>query len=148
MNGDGKLDIVVSSDYSPSYYVSVYQNISTVGHIAFASPVDIATGVNSGYPIIADIDGDGRPDILGTNYGSGRIFIMQNVGGKGTITAASFAPQVNFSVGSGTSFPCVGDFDGDGKLDVAVNDYVGAVIKVFRNIGTAGVINASTLAIS
>jgi hypothetical protein len=146
LNGDGKLDIVVSSDYSGSYYISVYQNISSIGNIAFASPIDIATGTNSGYPVVADVDGDGKPDILGTNYGSSRIFIIQNVGEKGAITSASLAAQVNFSVGSGVSFPCVGDFDGDGKLDVAVNDYVGGVIKVFRNIGTVGLINTNTLA--
>jgi hypothetical protein len=45
----------------------------------------------------------------------------------------------------GVSHFDVEDFDGDGKLDIAVACSSAATIRIFRNQSTLGVINAASL---
>jgi hypothetical protein len=55
-----------------------------------------------------------------------------------------FLPPVKIQAGgrpidverSGHSAPFVGDFDGDGKLDLLVGEYHDGRLRIYRNIGT------------
>ncbi len=85
-------------------------------------------------PFVADIDDDGRQDLLvGESY-QGRMRIYRNVGGK---AEPKFADHTPFKDGDRTGClwgrfgPQVVDFDGDGRQDVISGDWVGRVI-LFR----------------
>lgn len=147
LDGDGKLDLLLCDRVSN--VVWVYQNISTVGKLdtnSFAAPVAFPTGTLPLYPRVADLDGDGRPDIIVGNNTSGTISILQNIGAPGPITTNSFAPEFELPVGAGPMEIAVGDLDGDGKPDIAVANIDGSSLSVIQNMSSAGVLNSNSFA--
>lgn len=87
--------------------------------------------------VIADFDGDGRPDIAVA--GSTQTYVFRNVHSTGDLEATSFAAPVLLAPDSGPLELAVGDLNSDGKLDlVCVNS--GASFTVWENTGSTGVI--------
>lgn len=136
---DGKADLVVNSIGLPGA-VSVLRNSSVSGSVSFAPKVDIAlVGVSIEELRTADIDGDGKSDILIPNYGLGTITVYRNTSLPGTI---SFASRIE--IGAPDGYPSqleIGDLNGDGKPDLAVEYYLGNTISVFRNASSVGSIS-------
>lgn len=148
IDNDGRSDISVSN-YSNSF-VTVYKNNHTSGVMSAASfsRVDIPT-VNNFFGIDwADMDGDGRLDLIGARYSDHNIYIYKNNNFPGTITSSGFASGVTFFIGTGAQPYNVvaSDLNNDGKPDLVVPHYGNANVSVFENIATHGVINGSSLA--
>lgn len=117
LNGDGKTDIVVTNGVSNSIGILLGNGDGTfqpaISQPAINSPVGVAIG---------DVNGDGKPDVLVTTvagwskgYGTLQVFL-----GKGDGTF--LAPKVFNAGGPFTYSLTIGDFNRDGKLDVAVAD--------------------------
>ena len=80
--------------------------------------------------VIADLNGDGKPDFAVANGGSNNGSILLG-GGGGT-----FAAAVNYDVGVFPASLAAGDLNGDGKLDLAVANVNSHNVSTF--IGTGG----------
>jgi len=88
----------------------------------------------------ADFDGDGNPDlVLGGIFGTGQ---GGNVGGSETgITvfiegmSGKLQPGRNYGTGGALASLAVGDFDGDGKLDIAGADFIDGTVSLFLGNG-------------
>ena len=150
IDGDGKLDIAVTGIDST---ISVFRNTSTLGSISLGSQVTYGSGLaaNTQTLIMSDIDGDGKLDLAVTNGINNTISIFRNTATAGVIDASSFGAPVIFASAFQAGSIVAGDFDGDGKPDLAVSatteywgpgDYnLDQAIYLYHNNATPGTIN-------
>ncbi|MBS1790760.1 MAG: VCBS repeat-containing protein [Acidobacteria bacterium] len=116
LNGDGKADLAfVRRTDQEQRGVSVAFSTGA----GFGEPIQIPLS-GYGYPValrMADLNGDGKPDVIATEDFGNRISIVLNNGG-GTFSVRSIYSGGYFPVAS-----AAGDFDRDGKTDLAVINY-------------------------
>src|ERR1700722_6664604 len=135
INGDGKPDLVSASVTNQTF--SVFLNTSVSGAIQFAAKTDFALLQSPNYVAVADLDGDGKPDIVVVNNLAGTISIFRNTSVGGSV---SFSAGVDYAVGIFPSCVAIGDLDGDGKADLAVVNNSSNTVSLFRNSSSVGTI--------
>ncbi len=135
LDGDGRPDIIVGSYWTPT--IAIFRNTSTAGNITLASPIVISDVENTGDLAIADIDGDGKPDIIGASTSDNLVSVYSNNSTSGNI---SFPSKTDFAVADGGAPQnlAVADFDGDGKPDIATENYNTNNISILHNTSTVG----------
>ncbi|MBK0380356.1 FG-GAP-like repeat-containing protein [Mucilaginibacter segetis] len=97
LDGDGRID-AVTTDYGDNT-VSVFHNISSPGRAQFDSRIILASEINPQNVKIADIDGDGIPDLLIANNESNTISIYRN--NASNKQSINFPPLQSVVYGSG-----------------------------------------------
>ena len=70
---------------------------SGISATSFAPRVDLAAENQPGRAVIADVDGDGKPDLIVVNGNSGTVSIYRNINANGLMTTNSFAPPVDLA---------------------------------------------------
>jgi uncharacterized repeat protein (TIGR01451 family) len=127
LDGDGKPDVATPNGGNA---VTVLRNTSPPGSISFAAADFFATGINPFGLMAADLNGDGKPDLAVANYDDGTISLLRNNSAAGVI---AFAPQITFAANPQPSHIAVADLDGDGRLDLAVPNFLSARVSVLRS---------------
>ena len=145
MDGDGKPDLVFVHKEDSS--IAIIRNTSTIGSLSFDT-THIYYSSPTGYEIyafeIADMNGDGKPDIVFRTYSTSNIFsIISNTSTSGTV---SLGARFDFSKSSSQSNNAsdgrdinVTDIDGDGKNDILVtsdNEIAIMRVMVYQNLST------------
>jgi VCBS repeat protein/IPT/TIG domain-containing protein/FG-GAP repeat protein len=129
-NDDGKLDLSVA-DYDNSVLYVLLGN----GDGTLQAPVQFATGGFPGGVAVGDFNGDGKLD-LAVSYGcntsnclTGGVSILLGNGD------GSFETHVDYPAGGAPSGLVAGDFNQDGKLDLAVANYYDGTVSIFLGNG-------------
>ncbi|HEY4110066.1 MAG TPA: FG-GAP-like repeat-containing protein [Puia sp.] len=135
MNGDGKTDILVPSGNSAIW--SIYLNRSTAGVIAFDPAVSYTALGHAENLAVTDLDNDGKPDVVITNFSSSDISVYRNQS-SGGVLSMGVSTDYDLAEGANATFVATADLDGDGKPDVGVSNYSLNTVSLFRNTSTAG----------
>jgi FG-GAP-like repeat len=133
MNRDGIPDLLTANWHGNSVSVLLGNGDGT-----FQPAVHYASDIETQNLAVGDLNGDGYPDVVTANLSAASMTVFLGRA-DGTL-----APAVNVPVGvpgsSAAYTIALADFDGDGKLDVAIAD-VGAnriVVRLGRGDGTFG----------
>jgi hypothetical protein len=134
VNGDGKPDLIVTSDGAVFTNTSGVSVLLGNGDGTFQPAKTFAVPKYPSAVAITDINGDNKPDLLVADSAAVCVLLGN---GDGT-----FAPQQTFSTGPFTSPDsiAVADFNGDGKTDVAVAgfDSYDVIVLLGNGNGTFG----------
>ena len=141
LNGDGKPDLVVAN--ADANTVSVLLNTTAPGATTptFAAQQTFATGRSPYSVTAADLNGDGKPDLIVANLAVGNtVSVLLNTTAPGAATIVpDFAAQQTFATRLGGPVSvAVGDLNGDGKPDLVVANYGTNTVSVLLNTTAAG----------
>jgi hypothetical protein len=125
-NGDGKLDLAVTNQSDNTVSVLLGNGDGT-----FQAPLNYSVGAMPGSVAIGDFNGDAKLDLAVANgcgpsgcASGGSVSILLG-NGDGT-----FQAHADYGTPRLPALVAVGDFNGDGRLDVAVANYVSSTVSV------------------
>lgn len=120
-NGDHRLDLVVANGSANSVSILLGNGDGT-----FQNPVQYNLGVSATYVTVADFNNDTKSDLLVSTQPVGPLYqgTLNILLGRGDGTFDSPITTTITSFQGTTPFVAVGDFNADGKLDVATGNAV------------------------
>jgi hypothetical protein len=131
-NRDGKIDLV-RDDPFPGGDTNQPGRIALLagrGDGTFATPSYIALGARGLWLASADLDGDGKLDLVTADFDSGSVSILRGNGD------GSFALPTLLAAQAKPIFVTAADWNGDGHLDVLVAGAAGVTVLPGRGDGT------------
>jgi hypothetical protein len=128
VNGDGRLDVLTAKLYENSAGVLLGN-----GDGSLQAEQTYSTGPNSApYEVaVADVNADGRPDLLTANYGTSTAGVLLG-NGDGT-----FQPMVTYNTGSNSTPAGItaADINADGHLDLVTANFGTEAVAVLLGTG-------------
>lgn len=123
LDGDGNQDVIVGGSNGVAVLFGRGDGTLTASQQVF-------TKVDGGYPqAIADMNGDGRLDIVAPDN-LDKVHVIPNLGNR------QFGDSLVTTVGWRVRYLTAGDFNQDGKRDIAVSGYDSANITFYAGTGT------------
>jgi Bacterial Ig-like domain (group 3)/FG-GAP-like repeat/FG-GAP repeat len=125
VDGDGNRDIVLAPDpaagspFGP--LVILYGN----GDGTFQTPASVVVSHRYSQVVVADLNGDKKPDLVMTDGGS--VAVLINQGNR------TFANEVDYVAGGQVSALSVSDVNGDGLPDIVAANPGGTTVTVLLN---------------
>ena len=150
MDTDGKTDLVISNSGSSNppatnRNLTIYRNGSSTGNISFIPRTVLSngtSGLNVHKVTHADFNGDGKLDILASKPGdlfAAAVFTNNSIAGS-----LAFGTEIQLSSSLGKFRAVPGDFDGDGRPDVAMIGNLTGGVQLFRNTGSGATVSFGT----
>jgi hypothetical protein len=130
-NKDGKLDLAVANMSDGTISVLLGNGNGTFAP-APGSPAFV--GVDPNDVTVGDLNGDGKLDLAVANYAGADVSVLLG-NGAGSFTPAPGSP---IPVGGGPTSVIIGDFNGDGRPDLAVTNSYESNLTVLLGNGVGG----------
>jgi hypothetical protein len=145
LEGDGRLDVVVTNQFSgdvsvlrndPAAPFAVEQRFRAGAGLYGVEQVNNSLAVDSfegaAGVVAGRFDEGNGADLVVTNSGANTVSLLPGAGGGGFLNAD---PSLTSGTGSGPTAVVAGDFNGDGHLDLAVLDRQSGEISLFLGDG-------------
>lgn len=136
INGDGRPDIICADYYFLDNTLTVLLGNGDGTFTEDAgSPYAVGSGPSTA--VVADVNNDGKPDLISVNEYDDTLTVLTN-NGDGTFTFAS-----TLNVGQEPFWVATADMNGDGKPDLISADGFDNTLTVLTNDGSGGFATAS-----
>jgi len=124
LDGDGRAEIIAGLGAGSQGYIQIFDDaVAGYTHLGWRQVTWSEYNASNGetHPAVADVDGDGRAEIV---LGLGN-------GGQGFVEVRNGAPSfghrswlqvafTQYNLANGATFPAAGDVDGDGRAEIVV----------------------------
>ena len=127
INGDGKPDLIASDTFAPTGALTVFTNN---GSGVFGSNATLIVGSEPNQVVVADVNGDGKPDLICANFASSTLTVLTN-NGHGV-----FGFNATLSVSGGPVSVVATNIKGGGKPDLICANSAGNTLTVLTNNGS------------
>lgn len=143
LDGDGKPDMV-SIDYAGNFTtntITIIKNTSTPGIISGSVALQIPTAAGAKDIKVADINGDGKPDLIVPRYNTSEVTavvsIFINTSTTGSISFAA-AQEIKTAVSDIIYHSNVIDLNNDGKPEIILS---GLKVTILKNTSTGNTLS-------
>ena len=148
LNGDGKPDLIATESGTTDKIFVMKNNSSGPGNIAFSAPSIITLAGKRPKRIeIADLDLDGKPELVITAQGSNTVAVLVN---QSTLASISFSPippiLITIPGAASTEGLAVEDLNGDGLPEIITSQFqTNSDIYVIENKSSPGAYSAGSI---
>ncbi|MBL8633657.1 MAG: VCBS repeat-containing protein, partial [Myxococcales bacterium] len=122
VNGDGKMDLAFAAPVGNAIGVVLGTGTGAFGN---ESLVSVPAGSNPAYLAAADLNGDGKLDLVTANQGNDTVSVLLGNGSGG------FSPSTALTTGNSPRNLVIGDINNDRLPDVVVSNGLANTLSVF-----------------
>lgn len=144
LDGDHRLDLAVVNGLdhpTAGNLVTILRNLGNPGPLTLASMsprVSLPVPARPQRLEAADLDGDGKLDLVSVHQGAASLNVRPNLSSPGSLSTNSFAPNLTLPTGVSTTGVQFGDLNGDGKTDILTALLLQNRVAALANMSTAG----------
>ncbi len=133
-NGDGRTDVALWREgwrSTPVYFSTGWGDftVSNIDHVSYQNWINDPTTTKH----LGDFDGDGKQDIMLSKSGWASNPVYRSQGQGAFITTNYYSAHDGLNDPMTTKY--LGDFDGDGKTDVALSRAGDYLVEIFHSLG-------------
>jgi len=148
LNGDGKPDLIATESGTTDKVFVLKNNSSGPSNFAFSAPLTITLAGKRPKRIeIADLDLDGKPELIITAQGSNTVTVLVNQSTLGSISFSPIAPiQISVPGAVSTEGLAVEDLNGDGLPEIITSQFqTNSDIYIIENKSSPGAYVAGSI---
>ena len=138
VNGDGKPDLVSVSG-SPPVFAGILTVFTNNGGGVFGINATLNVGSHPSSVAVADVNGDGKPDLISANFLDNTLTVLTN-NGRGI-----FSSNATLNVGNGPISVIAADVNGNSKLELVCANFGDNTLTVLTNNGSGSFGSNATL---